>query len=232
MARNHHHGTGAEIKDIVNEAVLLTFAGDREGGGIDKKDLTNAMLYKRYGESTGINELASNAWGTAVHEAGHALAFHYLLHERANIWFASIEGRGATGGMVVPSPTDDDWKMSSTEMKADMQVSLASRVAEMLVCGEPSNGHGGDGPAATMQAFKYVKMGHHRTVSFLVDKDPEFMVELVEEVLTAALDDVTELLREKDVHLRLVAKLLERDHTVPGDKIHKMLDWLDERYDV
>jgi hypothetical protein len=38
------------------------------------------------------------------------------------------------------------------------------------------------------------------------------------------------LLQAKEAHLRLIAKLLERDHTVHGDKIHKMLDWMDERY--
>ena len=41
---------------------------------------------------------------------------------------------------------------------------------------------------------------------------------------------VSKLLGPKQAQLELIAKLLQRDHTVPGDKIHRMLDWYDERY--
>jgi hypothetical protein len=55
-------------------------------------------------------------------------------------------------------------------------------------------------------------------------------VEHTEEVLQHQEKLVAKLLGPKQKQLELVAKLLERDKTVPGDKIHAMLDWWDERY--
>ena len=229
MARNHYHGTGAEIKDIVNEAVLLSFRDEEAVDGVVTfKHLTNAMLYQRYGESGGVFEVPKNVWGVAVHEAAHAVAFHYLLHDRMNIWIASIEQRGKTGGMVVPSPRDDDWKMNENEMRAGLQVSLASRAGERLLLGYASNGHGGDGRQATAEAENYVRQGHHTTISYGV-KGKQLAAQ-VETVLHTQLTAVEDLLLVKQRHLKVVALMLKRDHTVSGDRIHRVLDWLDERY--
>ena len=231
MARNHFQGTGAEIKDIVNEAILLTFRDDDvEDGAVGFKHLTNAMLYRRYGETEGTFEVPMNVHGVAVHEASHALAVHYLMRDRVNIWIASIEQRGQTGGMVIPSPKDDDWKQNEQEMRNGIQVSLASRVGERLLLGYATNGHGGDGRSATDAARVYILMGHHDTVSTLVEKDDERFVQAIEEVMSTELLRVEELLVVKQRHLKVIAMLLERDHTVSGAKIHKILDWLDERY--
>ena len=43
---------------------------------------------------------------------------------------------------------------------ANIAISLASRVAEKLVLGQYTNGHGGDGPAATRTAEKMILLGH------------------------------------------------------------------------
>src|SRR3990167_8387529 len=49
-ARNHHKGTGAEIQDIVNEAILVSFRGEESRGIVTFENLTHAMLWKRFGE--------------------------------------------------------------------------------------------------------------------------------------------------------------------------------------
>ena len=225
-ARNHAKGTGAEIKDIVNEALLITFRDDRENPGrVQFADLMKAMLWVKYGESDGPFERDEARWNVAVHEAGHAVAFHLLAKHRERIWFASIEQRGQTGGMVAPTPLHEDWLLTREEMLADIQVSLASRVAEQLVIGTTTNGHGGDGQQATELAQKMVALGHGDTIGAypvgMNGPDRESRKQ-TEAVLREALDGCRTVLRKDDVER--VARLLYARGTVAGDEIHELLE--------
>lgn len=243
-ARNHHRGTGAEIQDIVNEALLLSFRKEEVSeGNISFDLLTEAMIAKRFGESDGTFENESNVYSVAVHEAGHALVQHKLLRERRRIWFVSIEQRGKTGGMVAPSPLDDDWKEQHDEMLADIAVSLASRVAEELVNGQMSNGHGGDGPAATRKADKMVLLGHSfgglevtesddghpgyaywGQLSAIDDRDPEQYHFLRERMLVDAYLLARDVLTEHQDALEGLADMLVAEPTLIGDRVHDYLE--------
>jgi cell division protease FtsH len=223
-ARNHARGTGAEVKDIVNEALLITYRDERKDPGtVHFEDLMRAMLWVKYGESDGPFDREEGRWGVAVHEAGHAVAFHYLNRHRQRIWVASIEQRGQAGGMVAPTPLRDDWLLMRSELLADIQVSLASRVAEELVLGEASNGHAGDGRAATERAEQMVRLGLVKQVG-MYDQDRTEMRKQTEAVLGEALGEVRKLLRERRKELEQVARLLYERGTVPGDEIHKLLE--------
>jgi ATP-dependent Zn protease len=233
-ARNHYKGTGAEIRDIVNEALLRNM---RRGGSgvVERADLMASMIAVRFGESDGLAEAEDIRWNTAVHEAGHAVASHYLRRDRMDIWFASIEKRGTTGGMVAPSPHSDDWQERHGEMMANICVSQASRVAELLIVGEASNGHGGDGPNATRVAEQIIYNGHTFTVdgsgkvsgqlsSFRSERDPEELHKLRESVLADAWGKTWELLAPRKEQVEAVARLLVEHGTVSGDEIHRTLD--------
>jgi ATP-dependent Zn protease len=223
-ARNHAKGTGAEVKDIVNEALLTTYRDDRSEPGVVRfRDLMSAMLWVRYGESDGPFDRDEGRWGVAVHEAGHALAFHHLSAHRQRIWFASIEQRGSTGGMVAPTPLRDDWLLTRSELLADIQVSLASRVAEELVLGEASNGHGGDGRMATEHAANMVRSGHGGRIG-AYDLDKSDMREQIEAILEEALTATRALLAPRKAEIEAVAQLLYERGTVPGDEIHELLE--------
>ncbi|KKM07944.1 hypothetical protein LCGC14_1728870, partial [marine sediment metagenome] len=88
-ARNLTRGTGASIKDIVNEALLIAFRDDRTT--ISFQDMMDAMLWKALGEGEGLHEVDEDNWNVAVHEAGHAIVNHYLVGEYRRIWVGSIE---------------------------------------------------------------------------------------------------------------------------------------------
>jgi ATP-dependent Zn protease len=110
-------------------------------------------------------------------------------------------------------------------MVADIQVSLASRVAEQLFFGQTSNGHGGDGPHATAVAEQMVRLGHGSTIGFYgPDRRPkgEWQAE-VEAILRDALTLTEELLEPRQNQIDAVAQLLESDGSVPGDQIHSLL---------
>jgi ATP-dependent Zn protease len=228
-ARNHAKGSGAEIKDIVNEALLLTYRDDREDPGtIGLKEVIRAMMFIRFGESDGPFERIGASWSVAVHEAGHAVAFHHLARDRAHIWFASIEQHGTTGGMVAPTPLHDDWLKTRTELVNDITIALASRVAEELVFGEQTNGHGGDGRAATENAMAVVRYGGGRYIGAYGSgpEDLEFR-EAVEDVLGEGLERARDLLRTRKAQVIAVAELLRDEHTVTGDRIHELLEGME-----
>lgn len=222
-ARNHAKGTGAEVKDMVNEALLITYRDDREDPGVlHFDDLMRAMLWVRFGESDGPFERDEGRWSVAVHEAGHAVAFHYLNGHRQRIWFASIEQRGDTGGMVAPTPIREDWLLTRSELLSDIQVSLASRVAEELLLGETTNGHGGDGRAATNRARDMVRYGHGAYVG-AHELDPRDDRRQIEGILNEALEECRNLLTPRKEEVEAVAKLLYEKRTVSGDEIHEIL---------
>jgi ATP-dependent Zn protease len=223
-ARNHARGTGAEIQDIVNEALLVSFRDERADPGVVRfPDLMSAMLWTRFGESDGPFEREEARWNVAVHEAGHAVAFHLLCRERQHIWFASIERRGETGGMVAPTPLHEDWLMTRAELLADIQVSLASRVAEQLVIGTTTNGHGGDAASATQDAVRMVGYGLASQIG-VYPADNRLVQKQAEAILSEALEACRTLLTEHEADIKAVAHLLYDKGTVTGDEIHNLLE--------
>lgn len=229
LARNHHRGTGAEIQDIVNEALLLSFRKGEVAGVPSFDDFTTAMLQKRFGESTGVFENEKNIYAVAVHEAGHAVMMHALRRHKAKIWFASVEQRGGNGGMVAFSPLHDDWLETRGDMVASLAVSLGSRVAERLVLGQYSNGHGGDGRACTALAEKMVTLGHGTQLSASRDREPEQFHFEREALLAEGYDLASSVLREQHAALSVLADRLVEQPTLLGDEVHQLLEenWVD-----
>ena len=186
-----------------------------------------AMLWVKFGESEGPFEREEARWNVAVHEAGHAVAFHMLSRHRERIWFASIEQRGETGGMVAPTPLHEDWLLTRAEILADIQVSLASRVAEELLIGTTTNGHGGDGQYATETAQRMVAYGHATQIGAYspgisgLGKEER---KQAEDILREALDSCRKILEPRKADIERVALLLYERGTVPGDEIHEMLE--------
>ena len=248
IARNHYRGTGAEIQDIVNEALLLTFRDGRpedEQGIVKRRDMLNAMLWQKVGESDGLAERDFTQARTAIHEAGHAVVMHHLCSERTRIWFGSIEQRGKTGGMIYGVPTDEDWQMQKSELESSIMVSLGSRVAEYLFYGEMSNGHGGDGHAATWYARQMVYYGHtyewdkdkrkkakkkaKKTAALVgrvssVDTSHIVFDQLTEDILVKLLKRTLKFLAQREDQIQAIAGLLVAQGTVDGDEIHKVLN--------
>jgi ATP-dependent Zn protease len=227
LARNHYRGTGAEIQDIINEALLISFRNlesDHETGIVTFGSATDAMLWKRFGESDGTFENPENVRSVAVHEAGHAVVMHALRKHKERIWFASIEQRGKTGGMVARSPLDDDWKEQSSDMLASVAISLASRVAEVLVNGQMSNGHGGDGPAATNMAERMVLLGHGNQIGFSRDREPEEFHKEREKFLREGYALAEGVLTEHRDALEALADALVAKPTLIGDEVHALLE--------
>ncbi len=139
--------SGAVIKDIVNEALIVATRKGRDY--VTWPDVLEARVFKIHGMADGVAATQLEQHETAVHEASHAVAM-YLLQRRSVIDIATIEQRGAVGGFVSPVPVEErkfEWRV---EMEDDIVTFLVSLAGERhFFGGDNSMGVGGDLAAAT-----------------------------------------------------------------------------------
>ena len=95
------YATGAIIKDIVNEALIIAMRDGRDT--ITWADMLKAKHLKTHGMPDDWTYGDLERHQVAVHEACHAVAM-YRLQKRSTIDVATIERRGGTGGFVAPMP--------------------------------------------------------------------------------------------------------------------------------
>jgi ATP-dependent Zn protease len=142
--------TGADIKDIVNEALVYAI---REGHDtITWRDMINAKHLKELGPSENVEYIERERHAVAVHEACHAaVAWHTRHHMDIDI--ATIDKGSTYLGMVSSIPPEDQFTEWRSEYEADILVSLASLAGERLFFdGDNSSGVSGDLYSATLVA--------------------------------------------------------------------------------
>ena len=146
--------TGADLENLLNEAALL--AVRRKQRFIRQKDIDEAILKVSMGpekKSKVVPEKARRL--TAYHEAGHAVANHFLEHVDP-VQYITIIPRGQAGGFTLMRPQEDQTFQSRTEMFEDIVVSLGGRIAEKIFLGDISTGASGDIQQATQVARNMV----------------------------------------------------------------------------
>jgi cell division protease FtsH len=148
-------GSGALIKDMVNEALIVATRAGRDF--VTFADVLEARTFKVHGLSDGTASTELERWETAIHEAGHAVC-SYLLRPRDMVDIATIEQRGAVGGFVSWIPREDrkfDWRIDA---EADLVCSIVSLPTEReFFGGDNSFGVGGDLRAATALATRMLR---------------------------------------------------------------------------
>lgn len=142
--------SGAAIKDIVNEGLVIAIRDGREV--VTYADVIEAKQLKQHGLPEDHEYIERERHSIAVHEACHAVVA-YRLRKHAVIDMATIERRGDVGGFVSSIPPEDrfvDWR---SEHEHDLMTSLASLAGERLFFdGDNSAGVGGDMRNATTLA--------------------------------------------------------------------------------
>ena len=146
--------TGADLENLLNEAALL--AVRRKRRFVLQKDIDDAILKVAMGpekKSRVITEKERRL--TAYHEAGHAIAAHYLEHVDP-VQYITVIPRGQAGGFTLFRPQDDKSTTSRSEMFEDIVVSLGGRIAEKIFLDDISTGASGDIQQATSIARNMV----------------------------------------------------------------------------
>jgi cell division protease FtsH len=141
------YATGASIKDLVNESLIVALRDGRTT--ITWPDVLKAKLAKSVGPSEGVEYIERERHAVALHEACHAVISH-LVQKRNVIDTATIQKGADYLGFVKPIPIEEQFTSWRSEYEADIMVSLASLVGErMFFDGDSSSGVSGDLQNAT-----------------------------------------------------------------------------------
>ena len=145
------YATGATIKDLVNESLIVALREGRDT--IIWTDVLKAKLLKSVGPSEGVEYIERERHAVALHEACHAVV-SYRVQKRNVIDTATIQKGADYLGFVKPIPIEEQFTSWRNEYEADIMVSLASLVGErMFFDGDSSSGVSGDLQNATRIAL-------------------------------------------------------------------------------
>ena len=148
IARGTPGFSGADLENLLNEAAIL--AVRRGKRFISQAEIDESILKVMAGPEKRSKVMSDKAKKlTAYHEAGHAVASHFLEHKNP-VQFITIIPRGPTGGMTVYRPEEDtETYQSRSEMFANIVTSLGGRIAEKLMLDDISTGASSDIQNAT-----------------------------------------------------------------------------------
>ncbi|HET8738151.1 MAG TPA: AAA family ATPase [Acidimicrobiia bacterium] len=228
--------SGAKIKDMVNEALILAVRDGREA--IEWQDIWKAKALKELGPPEDVDYIQRERHAVAVHEASHAVTAH-LLGAHRRIDMVSIEKRASTLGMVRSQGEEERFTQWKSEFETDIMVSLASLAGErMFFEDDNSSGVTGDLSSASRVAAMMEGswgMGASLTSAYGTRENagggPASAIsvamrenrEAIEKNLATLYDRVAGLLEEhKDKILELAAVLEERKN-ISGDEVAEIM---------
>ena len=228
--------SGAKIKDLVNEGLILAIRDDRDT--MEWDDVWQARSLKELGPPEDVEYIERERNAVAIHEAGHAVAAH-LLRSHRMIDLVSIEKRATALGMVASLDIEDRVTQWNTEMEIDVKVSLASLAAEkMFFGGDNSSGVSSDLRSATnLTALMEGIFGMGDGLTSLAglpehvivqtpdptDKVVGRMSDRIEVRLQELYDEVYELLEEHRDDLVRLALVLEEKKTISGEEVTEVM---------
>jgi ATP-dependent Zn protease len=228
--------SGAKIKDMVNEALIIAVRDDREA--IEWRDIWKAKSLKELGPPEDVDYIQRERHAVAIHEASHAVTAH-LLGAHRRIDMVSIEKRASTLGMVKSMGQEERFTQWRSEMETDIMVSLASLAGERLFfAGDNSSGVSGDlSSASTVAALMEGSYGMGQSLSSTMNTretgagGPANPVSTAlherKAEIEAGLEDlyrrVAELLEEHQDKVLELAAVLEEKKTISGEEVSEIM---------
>ena len=232
--------TGASVKDLVNEAVLVALREEREV--VTWADVLQARYLRRVGEHEEVDFIERERHAVAIHEACHAVTA-YLKRRSMEIDFVSIEPGGDYLGVVMSTYDDQTFLSWRSTFEIDALVSLASLAGERIFFdGDSSAGVSADlrnatyiatmmesawgmgDTIATQSVIKDVMGGGggYRTPAGKDDAAAQHRAAIgnrIEMRLGDILDEATTLLNANRHMVLAIAHALETHKTISGDDV-------------
>ncbi len=237
------YATGASIKDLINEALIMAIRHGRTS--IIWSDVLRAKQLKELGPAEDVEYIERERHAVAVHEACHAVMAH-LTRKHMSIDLATIEKGSDYLGMVASIPPDDQFTRWRTEYESDILVSLASLAGErMFFNGDNSSGVSGDlESATTVAALMEGQWGMGSTVSSYAssrrleigtpgggkakdDSSKEMkraLADRIEDNLASLLRKSEEILTAHRTEVLALAHALETHKTLSGDDVVAVIE--------
>jgi cell division protease FtsH len=121
---------GADIENLVNEAAIL--AARRNRRSISMSELQEAIERVIAGPERRSRLIAPNEKEiVAYHEAGHAVAMHFLPNHDP-VHKVTIVPRGMAGGYTLSLPDEESFMVTREKFRNDLVALLGGRVAEEI----------------------------------------------------------------------------------------------------
>jgi cell division protease FtsH len=243
------YATGATIKDMVNEALIIAIRDGRDV--ITWPDVIKAKQLKELGPPEDVEYIERERHAVAVHEACHAVVA-YRMRRHLTIDIATIEKGSGYLGMVSSIKPEDLFTQWRSEYESDILVSLASLAGERMFFEEDSSsGVSGDlDSATTVASYMEGYWGMGKTVSSsaaarrleagtpggggrsqaapggghdaqsILSKLPD----RIEDNLSTLLVKAEEILRGNERHVLALAHALESHKTLSGEDVTAVLE--------
>lgn len=232
IARGTPGYSGAELAQLVNEAAIIAL---REGKSVvTMLHIDQARDNLNLGRETkGMEISQEDAWQTAVHEAGHALALVYQEHSEP-LHKVTIVPRGPALGITF-SMDRERYSKFIENFKADIVFALGGSVAEEIMFSGRGVGTCSDlkmaRNLATQMVMRYGMTEEFRDVTFeqYINDEvhlPDALALKLQNEVTKIIHDCRQVaydivLTHKDKLEQLVAMLLEQG-TVYGSDVYKL----------
>jgi cell division protease FtsH len=206
IARSSIGMTGADLRNLANEAALLAARADKSR--IDKAEFHAAMDRVLLGPKREDELTVADKRRTAYHEAGHALVA-MLEPEADKPNKVSIVPRGQSLGVNQFLPEEERYHYGLGHFKARLSVGMGGRAADQLVYGEPYAGAESDlRNASRLASYMVTHWGMSERlgpVSYRIGEEHVFLGKELQEPRdfsegTAQIidEEVAKLLREAD----------------------------------
>lgn len=243
IASNTVGMSGADLKNVMNEAAILAARADRKT--ITESDVMKAIEKVTLGPERKSKVMSQKEKEvSAYHEAGHALVGK-MLKDDEELQKISIVSRGMALGYTWAMPKEDKYMRSKSEFINDIAVLLAGRVAEKLIFNELTTGASNDLERATKIARNMVQVyGMSDVVGPVVVGQREEMVFLgrelgehnnysektaaqiddeVEKIVISGEDQAREVINKNKAKLKKLALELLKKETLEREEIGKII---------
>ncbi len=243
LARGTPGFSGADLRNLLNEAALLAARQDRDV--IHWVDIEEARDKVMMGlQRHGLTMTEDEKRMVAYHESGHAIVGALLPHSDP-VHKVSIIPRSQSMGATQQFPEQEQYIYRKEYMLDRLAVMMGGRCAEILVFETSTSGAANDLQNATLMArsmvqewgmserFKYMAPGGQSKEVFLgeqlgksreiSERTAQEVDEEVEEMLRQAYERAMQVLRERRPILDRLAALLEDREEISGEEVRAIL---------
>ncbi len=218
LARATYGFTPAQIKNLVNEALIFALVDGREK--LTFNDLWTAKVTEEIGLKEPTTTSARDRQMTAFHEAGHAV-LAYILELDDQIQVASIIKRRDTLGVVYRTPLEETLTSLREDIRRDIVVALGGLAAEEIWFGETTTGPGSDLQHATVRAATMLNaMGGGPLQAILGNPENR---KAIGNLLADCKRQAVELLRANEPAVRALAERLLEKNEVAGEELEELM---------
>ncbi len=247
LARGTPGFSGADIKNVLNEAALL--AARKKKDKIDNEDIEEARDKVMIGiEREGMTLTDEEKRLVAYHESGHAIVGAGLEYADP-IHKVSIVPRSQAMGVTQQIPDEEKYIYHREYLSDRLAVMMGGRAAEMLVFDTATSGAGNDLQQATKIArkmvlewgmsgrFEHMALGSPSENVFLgeeITRQREYSEMTAQEVdreveslLDTAYSKAVNLLREKRDAMDSLAEELMEYEELPGSRVYELVGTAD-----